>query len=110
VPEADLSRVQAPAGLDLGATDHREIAVAVLAELVARRARGEFRSAVTAAIPEPTSSELAIDPVCGMTVEIAASRWHTEDDGRRQYFCSPGCMQTFTANPEMFAGKGSLSP
>ena len=34
VSEADLSRVQAPAGLDLGATDHREIAVAILAELV----------------------------------------------------------------------------
>ena len=44
VSEADLSRVQAPAGLDLGATDQREIAVAILAELVARRARGELRS------------------------------------------------------------------
>jgi xanthine dehydrogenase accessory factor len=110
VPEAELSRVQAPAGLDLGATDHREIAVAVLAELVARRARGELRSAVTAAIPQSTPSELAIDPVCGMTVEIVTSRWHADYDGRRQYFCSPGCMQTFTAGPDVFAGKGSFSP
>ncbi len=109
VPEAELSRVQAPAGLDLGATDHREIAVAVLAELVARRARGELRSPVAAAIPESTSSELAIDPVCGMTVEIT-SRWHADYDGRPLYFCSPGCMQTFTAGPEVFAGKGSVSP
>ena len=101
VSEADLSRVQAPAGLDLGATDHREIAVAILAELVARRARGELRS--------PTLSELATDPVCGMTVEIAISRWHADYDGRRLHFCSPGCMQTFTSNPEVFAGNGPLS-
>jgi xanthine dehydrogenase accessory factor len=109
VSEAHLSRVQAPAGLDLGATDHREIAVAILAELVARRARGELRSPVTAVVPAPTLSELATDPVCGMTVEIAISRWHADYDGRRLHFCSPGCMQTFTSNPEVFAGNGPLS-
>ena len=109
VSEADLSRVQAPAGLDLGATDHREIAVAILAELVARRARGELRSPVTAVVPAPTLSELATDPVCGMTVEIAISRWHADYDGRRLHFCSPGCMQTFTSNPEVFAGNGPRS-
>src|SRR6516164_2135346 len=35
-----LDRVQVPAGLDLGPTSHREIAVAVLAELVQLRAGG----------------------------------------------------------------------
>jgi xanthine dehydrogenase accessory factor len=109
VSEADLARVQAPAGLDLGATDHREIAVAILAELVARRARGELRSPVTAVVPAPTLSALATDPVCGMTVEIGISQWHADYDGRRLHFCSPGCMQTFTSNPEVFAGNGPLS-
>jgi xanthine dehydrogenase accessory factor len=109
VSEADLSRVQAPAGLDLGATDHSEIAVAILAELVARRARGELRSPVTAVVPAPTLSELATDPVCGMTVEIGISQWHADHDGRRLHFCSPGCMQTFTSNPEVFAGNRPLS-
>ena len=37
--------VHAPAGLDLGPVDNAEIAVAVLADLVARRAAGQLRAA-----------------------------------------------------------------
>ncbi len=42
VPKDQLDRVHAPAGLDLGRTSHREIAVAILAELVQLRAAGEI--------------------------------------------------------------------
>jgi xanthine dehydrogenase accessory factor len=40
VPQDALDRVRVPAGLDLGRTTHREIAVAILAELVQLRAAG----------------------------------------------------------------------
>jgi xanthine dehydrogenase accessory factor len=40
VPQDQLDRVRVPAGLDLGRTSHREIAVAILAELVQLRAAG----------------------------------------------------------------------
>ncbi len=40
VPQDELDRVRVPAGLDLGRTTHREIAVAILAELVQLRASG----------------------------------------------------------------------
>jgi xanthine dehydrogenase accessory factor len=40
VPQDALDRVRVPAGLDLGRTTHREIAVAILAELVQLRASG----------------------------------------------------------------------
>ena len=40
VPRDQLDRVRVPAGLDLGQTTHREIAVAILAELVQLRASG----------------------------------------------------------------------
>jgi len=42
VPKDQLDRVRAPAGLNLGRTSHREIAVAILAELVQLRAAGEI--------------------------------------------------------------------
>jgi xanthine dehydrogenase accessory factor len=42
VPQDQLDRVRVPAGLDLGRTSHREIAVAILAELVQLRAAGEL--------------------------------------------------------------------
>jgi xanthine dehydrogenase accessory factor len=107
VPDSDLSRVQAPAGLDLGSTDHREIAVAILAELVTRRARGELRHPVARVRPRPTAA--AVDPVCGMSVEIATSRWHADHGGRRWYFCGPGCLHSFTANPAAFTDQSSSS-
>jgi len=40
VPQDQLDRVHAPAGLDLGRTTHEEMAVAILAELVQLRASG----------------------------------------------------------------------
>jgi xanthine dehydrogenase accessory factor len=45
VPQDQLDRVRVPAGLDLGRTSHREIAVAILAELVQLRASGVVRPA-----------------------------------------------------------------
>jgi xanthine dehydrogenase accessory factor len=42
VPQHLLDRVRVPVGLDLGPTTHREIAVAVLAELVALRVAGRL--------------------------------------------------------------------
>ena len=42
LPQDQLDRVRVPAGLDLGRTTHREIAVAILAELVQLRAAGEI--------------------------------------------------------------------
>lgn len=124
VSDDDLARVQAPAGLDLGSIDHREIAVAVLAELVSRRAAGALQTASDARqqaaqhgghshgdhqhdhghghghahdhSDEPLPG-VAIDPICGMTVEIASARWTLEHDGETWYFCNPRCMETFRA-------------
>jgi xanthine dehydrogenase accessory factor len=128
VPDDDLARVQAPAGLDLGSIDHREIAVAVLAELVSRRADGTLRSPSgdrrlgthhgddqhghqhghqhgdhqhghehgEGHGGEPGPGE-AIDPICGMTVEIATARWTLDRDGETWYFCNPRCLETFRA-------------
>src|SRR5262249_26388676 len=45
VPKDQLDRVKVPAGLNLGRTSHREIAVPILAELVQLRAAGEIGGA-----------------------------------------------------------------
>ena len=41
----------------------------------------------------------AIDPVCGMTVEIATARHSHEHGGRTYYFCAPTCRTRFAADP-----------
>ncbi|HYT30898.1 MAG TPA: XdhC family protein [Actinomycetota bacterium] len=101
VPEERLARVRAPAGLDLGRTDPREIAVAVLAELVQLRASGELPAGLQ---PEPTSeTHEAVDPICGMTVQVATARHRGTHAGRTYYFCSAGCLRRFEADPIAFA-------
>ena len=66
VEEADLARVRSPAGLDLGPSTQEEIAVAVLAELVA------WRHAARPGDRVPTDE--VIDPVCGMIVPLAGAK------------------------------------
>lgn len=97
IEEEAIVRVRAPAGLDLGSTDHQEIAVAILAELVAYKATG-----AGAQVTEVISLETAIDPVCGMQVDVASANWVSNHDGIDYYFCAPGCMKAFDADPASF--------
>jgi xanthine dehydrogenase accessory factor len=101
VAEEDLVRVHAPAGLDLGRLPNQDIAVAILAELVRLRASGELPAPAATAVAEEHHEE--IDPVCGMTVEVATARYRATHAGRTYYFCSGGCMDRFVADPVAFA-------
>jgi xanthine dehydrogenase accessory factor len=96
VPAEDLARVQVPAGLDLGRVSHREIAVAILAELVRARAARSAPAAVVAGLPE------AVDPVCGMTVPAADP---VEYEGAEYSFCCSGCRAEFRRDPAVYAKK-----
>jgi P-type Cu+ transporter len=44
----------------------------------------------------------AIDPVCGMTVEIATAKYQAEHGGHSHYFCSASCKAKFVANPAKY--------
>lgn len=94
VPEEALAKVRSPAGLDLGPCTQEEIAVAVLAELVAwRHARPV----------EHVPPAEAVDPVCGMTVSTEGAGAATaEHDGTTYYFCCPHCRAAFVADPARF--------
>ncbi|MGH9008891.1 MAG: XdhC family protein [Acidimicrobiia bacterium] len=93
-----LERIHAPAGIDLGHVTHEEIAVAILAELVQFRAAGRLQAPAAVAVP-PLGAE-AIDPVCGMTVQIEGARHRLERGGQTFYFCCAGCLRTFEASQE----------
>ena len=44
----------------------------------------------------------AIDPVCHMTVTVAAARHTGTWDGRTWYFCNPRCKDKFLADPQRY--------
>ncbi len=98
-PRSSSAASSAPAGLDLGPIENADIAVAVLADLVARRASGQL----SAALPvEVASANTTVDPVCGMTVDPRTSRYHSQHDGIDVWFCAAGCKAAFDADPAAY--------
>jgi xanthine dehydrogenase accessory factor len=121
LPEEQRARLHTPAGLEIGAESPEEIALAILAEIVALRPSGGPRAATkpmpagtglerdrqaeevapepppAASVPAVISTETATDPVCGMEVAVTEASIHLERGGELYYFCSEGCRDTFSA-------------
>lgn len=91
----DTSPVHSPAGLDIGGRSAAEIALSILAELVAERA--------LATAPAPHVSSTAIDPVCGMTVAVAGDVPQAVGGNATLYFCCVHCRTEYLADPERYA-------
>jgi xanthine dehydrogenase accessory factor len=94
-----LASIENPAGLDLGAREAGEVAVSILAQIVARR------NAMTTAAPETVpvvKPVTAVDPVCKMTVTIASAKHVADWNGSSWYFCCGGCKTKFVAEPTKF--------
>ena len=99
--EEALKVVRSPAGLPIGAGGQEEISLSIMAEIVSLRAK--LRPGL---LEEPDAHpERAMDPVCGMTVEVAGARHVAEYGGRDYYFCCPACKRKFEAEPEKYAAR-----
>jgi xanthine dehydrogenase accessory factor len=88
-----LARLRTPAGLDIGAATAEEIALSILAEIVATRSQH-----VT-----PAAAAAATDPVCGMGVAVTEATPRLEHEGRSAYFCGEGCRGAFEEDPARYA-------
>ncbi len=114
--EAELAKMQAPAGPDAGARTPAEIALVamtgVLALLRGRDRPPTVEHADTHAMgtpPAPGSivgaerSGTFINPVCGVAVSTSTPKHVETFEGEPYYFCCDGCWKTFTANPGKYA-------
>src|SRR5439155_3231151 len=90
VPLERLARLKAPAGLDIGAVSPNEIAVSILAEIIQHR-----RTAKPSLAMETPAAQTAIDPICGMSVDVAAAEHRSETAAGLVYFCCRSCKVTF---------------
>jgi xanthine dehydrogenase accessory factor len=90
--EDQLARLKRPAGLKSFVIKPEEIAFSVVAELIEARHRGV---GIRPNVPAQLQRAEAIDPICGMTVDVATARYTSVRDGETYYFCCAGCKATF---------------
>jgi len=105
-----VERVHVPAGLEINAKEPEEIALSILAQIVSIRRSDAFEPAGDAAAAakgahaghgahESAGGPSAIDPICGMTVDVAKAKYMSTYEKQTVYFCCAGCKRTFDADP-----------
>jgi uncharacterized membrane protein YraQ (UPF0718 family)/YHS domain-containing protein len=61
-------------------------------------------------ISPDAKARLAIDPVCGMTVDPATAEHSSELGGSTYYFCSAGCKESFDSHSDRYLGGAAPAP
>ena len=87
VTDEDIATFKSPAGIDLGGETLPEIALSVAAELIRVRRTSTERVA--------TKNLVAVDPICGMTVDTANAKYTSVVNNETIYFCCLRCKETF---------------
>jgi len=102
VDERMRSRVRTPAGLDIGARTPPEVALSILAEIVAVLHEPLSDRDDTTGPPHDVT-EMVRDPVCGMMVAPVDASPHAETPTGVVYFCGTGCRNAYLDNPLAYA-------
>jgi xanthine dehydrogenase accessory factor len=105
VSREQLARVTCPAGLEIAARTLPEVALSIMAEIVAlRRSRAEegIAAAGPAQVGRPAVAE---DPVCHMSVDPQTARHRADFEGLTYYFCNASCKASFDQEPRKYLAR-----
>jgi len=96
----DIGVITCPAGIELGSETLPEIGLSVAAEITRLRR--------TAAAEEQSEPKVAIDPICGMSVDIETAKYTSVVNNETIYFCCLSCKATFDHPQITQIGKKSV--
>ncbi len=99
-PDAWLDTIRNPVGLDIGARKPVDVAVSVLAEIIAETSRRSDEHRAIAGAPAPA----LVDPVCGMDVDAGPRHREQAFRGGRYFFCCAHCRATFVRRTGAISG------
>lgn len=88
----DIGVITCPAGIELGSETLPEIALSVAAEITRLR---------RAAAEKPSEAKVAIDPICGMSVDVENAKYTSVVNNETIYFCCLRCKETFDQPPQI---------
>jgi xanthine dehydrogenase accessory factor len=99
--DEDLAVIKCRAGVEIGSETMPEIALSVAAELT----RVRRKNSEPMPEPEVQVATTAVDPICGMTVDIENAKYRSVVDGETIYFCCLRCKETFDRPPVTQIGR-----
>jgi xanthine dehydrogenase accessory factor len=119
VSENEMLPLKAPAGLDIQARRGDEIALSIMAEIVQQRRNAELLDlALLRERPKKSKhsdslsrnpqtetraqEEMAVDPICGMQVEVVSAKHSYEYASQLYFFCCAGCQTKFAKDPQQY--------
>jgi xanthine dehydrogenase accessory factor len=95
IAEELRAQLHTPAGLNIGARAPAEIAISILAEIVAQAHSHPEPGRPETEVTVPSALTVAIDPVCGMEVAVTAATVQLLVAGEAVFFCAEGCRDRY---------------
>ena len=108
IADDQFANIKCPAGLELGGETLPEIALSVMAEITRLRrtdpvgSEAALKSVALPVMNSGVSHEVtgdgsleAIDPICGMTVDVSSAKYSSVFENKTVYFCCLRCKETF---------------
>src|SRR5215813_2993123 len=105
VPREKLAVITCPAGLGISARTFQEVALSIVAEIISQRRSHVEKGEARHRPAEGATAQMAMDPVCHMTVDPQTAKESVNFGGVLYYFCNTHCRKSFTKDPQKYLAR-----